>query len=191
MGRTAYSTRIEDLLDLDIRRVARDVGRFDEAGPFVWEWFRRGQRRAVVLIEPTRGGIQLTQGFGDLSSTYIRVLSTQCNYGGVRVWWSCPQCSSRVAVLYAGKRFACRQCHGLTYSSQLETEWDRAVRRSEKFRSRLGWEAGILKGEGEKPKGMHWTTFQKLKAQHRQQVTSTLASLAALRPFRSLARDGE
>lgn len=182
----SYTTRMEDLLDLDIRRLARNMGRLDKADPFVWEWFSRERSRGTVLIQPTRGGIQLTQGFGDMFSTYIRVVTTKCNYGGVRVWWSCPQCSSRVAILYAGKRFACRKCHGLTYTSQKETSENRAIRQAEKIRSRLGWGAGIINGDGEKPKGMHWATFNKYKLRHRQQVRYVFAALAALRPYRSM-----
>ena len=30
----------------------------------------------------------------------------------------------------------------------------------------MGWEAGILNGDGGKPKGMHWKTYQRLKSNH-------------------------
>jgi hypothetical protein len=30
----------------------------------------------------------------------------------------------------------------------------------------MGWEAGILNGDGGKPKGMHWKTYQRLKNHH-------------------------
>jgi hypothetical protein len=38
-----------------------------------------------------------------------------------------------------------------------------ASTRADKLRKRLGWEAGILNGDGGKPKGMHWKTYQRLK----------------------------
>ena len=30
----------------------------------------------------------------------------------------------------------------------------------------MGWEAGILNGDGSKPKGMHLKTYQRLKGHH-------------------------
>ena len=40
--------------------------------------------------------------------------------GGLRVWWKCPQCGTRVRNLYSPPGpfpFACRKCHNLTYKS--------------------------------------------------------------------------
>lgn len=184
MGRIAYSTRMEDLLDLDIRRVIRDVGSLDGVSPFVWQWFRREQLRAVVLIQPVRGGIQLTQAFGDQSSTYVRVLTSPCHFGGVRAWWSCPKCSSRVAILYAGKRFACRKCHELTYTSQKASQHDRTIAMAERIRTRLRWQPGIVNGTGPKPKGMHWSTYRALVKMHNDRVGQAMYALSTLRMFR-------
>lgn len=48
--------------------------------------------------------------------------------------------------------------------------------------SRLGWEPGILNGNGLKPKGMHWRTFERLQGQHDAHVNAALAGeLARLR----------
>jgi len=53
--------------------------------------------------------------------------------------------------------FACRHCHQLAYFSSREDAGDRAARRrAERLRARLGWEPGILNGEGGKPKWMRW-----------------------------------
>ena len=71
-----------------------------------------------------------------------------------------------MAVLYApGRYFACRQCGGLTYATQKVGAGDRASTKADKLRKRMDWEAGILNGDGGKPKGMHWTTYQRLKNQ--------------------------
>jgi hypothetical protein len=43
---------------------------------------------------------------------------------------------------------------------------DRAARRADKIRDRLGWHPGSLNSEGGKPKGMHWRTFERLCAEH-------------------------
>lgn len=47
--------------------------------------------------------------------------ATPCNYGGERLWLTCPRCHSRRRVLYSvGGRFRCRQCHDLAYTSTRE-----------------------------------------------------------------------
>ena len=78
-----------------------------------------------------------------------------------------PADPDSVAVLYTpGRYFACRQCGGLGYATQKEGAGDRASTKADKIRKRLGWEAGILNGNGGKPKGMHWTTYQRIKRHH-------------------------
>jgi hypothetical protein len=85
-----------------------------------------------------------------------------------------------VAKLYSGNIFACRHCYRLAYPSQREALYDRAARRADKIRDRLGWEPGILNGEGLKPKGMHWKTFGRLCVKHDYFVTLSLR-MAGLR----------
>ena len=48
----------------------------------------------------------------------ISLTYTSCTFGGKRVWFLCPGCRSRRAVLFClGGRFLCRVCHNLAYSS--------------------------------------------------------------------------
>ena len=106
---------------------------------------------------------------------------TSCNYGGKRPWFLCPAkgCGRRVAVLYGGSIFACRHCHQLAYPSQRETDYDRAARRANKIRERLGWEQGIFNPKGwKKPKGMHWRTFERLNTEHDAFVSESLSGIA-------------
>ena len=42
----------------------------------------------------------------------------------------------------------------------------------------VGWEAGILNGNGGKPKGMQWATFMRLQAGHDAHVNQSLAGMA-------------
>jgi len=106
---------------------------------------------------------------------------TTCNLGGQRPWFLCPArgCGRRVAILYGGSIFACRHCYQLAYPCQRKTDYDRMARRADRIRDKLGWEPDILNGPGEKPKGMHWNTFEHLTAQHDAFVQTSLARTAA------------
>ena len=104
---------------------------------------------------------------GEVVEQRVLTQTSPCHLGGQRHWFTCPRCSKRVAVLYApGSYFACRGCGGLGYVTQKEGAGDRASSRADKLRKRLGWEAGILNGDGGKPKGMHWKTYQRIKNHH-------------------------
>lgn len=111
----------------------------------------------------------------------VRLDWTNCTLGGRRAWLLCPArgCGRRVALLYIGGAgiFACRHCYKLAYASQRERPDDRAARRADRIRDRLGWGAGILNGEGDKTKGMHWRTFERLVAQHDAHVEAALAGM--------------
>jgi hypothetical protein len=90
---------------------------------------------------------------------------TACNFGGQRPWFICPGagCGRRVAVLYGpGRYFLCRHCYDLVYESQRENEMHRALRRAQSIRERLGGSPNMTKPFPEKPKGMHWQTYERL-----------------------------
>ncbi|MGQ3890715.1 hypothetical protein [Legionella sp. CNM-4043-24] len=107
---------------------------------------------------------------------YISLVWTDCHLGGQRPWFICPTrgCGCRVAILYKGNIFACRNCFSLAYPSQRETVCYRASRKADKIRSRLGWQEGFLNEDGRKPKGMHWMTFDHLCEQHDNLVLLSL-----------------
>lgn len=50
----------------------------------------------------------------------VPLITTSCNYGGVRYWFECLYCQRRVGTLYLRANvFACRHCQFLTYESKL------------------------------------------------------------------------
>lgn len=175
----------DDYRALDVRRWQRD-GFLNPDWAFGWQWTRNGETMASIQVRTESDRVVLSyrhRGGGKdwKSEEYpVRLDWTPCTYGGKRAWFLCPArgCGRRVAILYGGGIFACRHCYRLAYPSQRETADDRAARRADTIRRRLGWEPGILNGEGGKPKGMRWRTFQRLSAKHDAFVGISLAGMA-------------
>lgn len=188
--RWRFNTRgtTSDYLSLDVRRLQREqlllpgrsCGlRWKQGGEAIGHIGIRGETDRVVLDYRYR---QVGSDWKPMQYA-IRLDWTRCTFGGQRAWFRCPaqRCGRRVALLYLGGAgiFACRQCYAIVYASQRETYDDRAARRVERIRDRLGWEAGILNGDGGKPKGMHWRTFERLTTAHDALVEGSLAGCAA------------
>jgi len=97
----------------------------------------------------------------------IGVLSTECHFGGERSWWVCGNCQRRKLVLYlGGKYFYCRDCLGVTYSSQGYDMKNRLQAKAAKIKDRLGieesWNIERKVYHFDRPKGMHQKTFSQL-----------------------------
>lgn len=108
----------------------------------------------------------------------IRLAYTTCHLGGTRVWWRCPCCGRRVAILYVrGKTIACRRCWRLRYMVESSDDNRKAFRRADKLRARLGWVPGVAHGEGARPKGMHHRTFDKLVNKYRAAELQALGAM--------------
>src|ERR687884_920225 len=61
----------------------------------------------------------------------VPLVRTAQPFGGERVWFACPGCGRRCAVLYGGRRFRCRRCTGVPYASQGEAVHERQLRRAQ------------------------------------------------------------
>jgi len=147
------------------------------------DWANRAPGLELYYRLTRRGGLELGRvcivtGHDSLVLTFtppnsaawqqtIQIAHAPCTLGGSRPWFACPRCWLHCATLYRGRYgYACRTCNGLNYPSTRETRADRAIRRADKIRARLGWTPGILNGHEGKPKGMHWRTFMRLVAEH-------------------------
>jgi hypothetical protein len=93
----------------------------------------------------------------------IPIVHARCRFGGSRAYFICPgpkhgtDCGRRITKLHLSHRyFLCRHCNKLAYASQYEQPWQRALRRANKLKHRLGIDVGIAEPFPEKPKGM-WT----------------------------------
>ncbi|WP_135506345.1 hypothetical protein [Roseovarius aestuariivivens] len=159
---------VADYRSIDVRRWARE-GLLTPGRRFSWQWSIDDEKVASITVQAEHGQVRLiyrSRDHGDEWESHdypVRLLSQQCHYGGHREWFACPArgCGRRVAKLYGGRIFACRHCYLLAYPSQREAGFQRAQRRADKIRERLGWEPGC-DNWGEKPKGMHWRTYHKL-----------------------------
>lgn len=187
-GRRSGKRCIDDLFPLDIRTINR-AGLLTPGRSSSWQWSRRGEAVGAISLQAEADQVVLEYRFrsprrngGEWESMSYAVMLewTPCVLGGRRVWWRCPAigCGRRAAVLFGGPIFACRRCHGLAYRCQRESADERAARRADTVRRRLGWPAGILNDTGHKPRGMHWRTFERLLAKHNAYSGEALAALA-------------
>lgn len=199
-----------DMRPLDIRRLQRD-GLLIPGRAFGWHWTRNGEEVASIQMRTEVDRVILNYRSRSNGGEWqpmeypVTLEWTPCNLGGRRAWFLCPArgCGRRVAILFGGSIFACRHCHKLAYQCQRETDDDRAMRRADNIRRRLGWGAGIANPEGDKPKGMHWRTFERLKTEHDAFANASWAGMAerlglmnrrlaglGLDPLDDLGRDG-
>jgi hypothetical protein len=174
-----------DYRSIDVRHWQRD-GLLTPNQSFSLQWSHDGETVASIRVRTEDNRIILkyyhrSHG-GDRKNESLPVILdwTPCHYGGERPWFICParNCGRRVAILYGGGIFACRQCYQLAYSSQRESSIDRAIRRADKIRERLDWVPGVANSKGGKPAGMHWRTFDHLLAKHDASVNESFAGMA-------------
>jgi hypothetical protein len=176
-NRYRYGTKntVEVRTSLDINRWARD-GYLTAGRSFSWQWtWGDGSKSSINVRVDSAWSIRLiyrTRSGGEVNWTDvdygIQLTRTPCRFGGERTWFLCPGrgCGRRVAKLYcAGRYYVCRHCGDLAYSSQREDAGDRALRRAQAIRKQLGGSASMYDPFPHKPKGMHWRTYERLRAQ--------------------------
>jgi hypothetical protein len=121
----------------------------------------RAEGKRLHLSYPVRVG---DREWRDLTDT-IAIVHLPCRFGGCRAYFICPgprgtDCGRRITKLHLSNRyFVCRHCTKLAYASQFETSWQRAARRANKLKQRLGIDVGIAEPFPAKPKGMWGRTY--------------------------------
>jgi hypothetical protein len=84
----------------------------------------------------------------------------------------------RVAILYGpGRYFLCRHCYDLVYQSQWDNAMYRALHKAQAIRERLGGSANMMQPFPEKPKGMHWRTYERLWWEHHEAEMEQLVGM--------------
>lgn len=184
-GRKSGKNTTEDRRKVDVRHLAR--GGYLKAGmAYRWQWTRHGENVASINLTVEADRVWFTYRQRGHSGDWrdmryaVGLERTACHLGGARVWWRCPVagCGRRVAVMYDGGVFACRHCHDLAYRCQREADDYRAIRKADTLRKKLKWVPGIAHGEGPKPKGMHWRTFERLYAEYTEQVSRAFGGVS-------------
>jgi hypothetical protein len=181
MARPAYGGRptCEGCKSIDVRRWHRE-GRLHAGQSFSLSWTLAGESAGSIRVRSEIGAVVLTfqsrrRGESEWRSVEQRVpiVWTACHLGGRRAWFRCDvhssgrYCGRRVALLYgAGELFACRQCYGLGYATQLEATRDRGLGKAQKIRTKLGGNPSIFDDFPAKPKGMHRQTYDRLRRCH-------------------------
>lgn len=163
-GRPGYRAKAERLLRVDVRQWHRG-GYLREGRTFSWHW-SCGDEPAGSIGVRVHGSHSLAlqywignQGERRDASQTIHLAHTLCRYGNSRPWFVCPLCQERAGLLFLRwRRFACRKCQRVAYSSQSEDALDRLWRRQHRIEARLG--DGWLR-----PKGMRHRTYDRLFAE--------------------------
>lgn len=143
-------------------------------------WSRCGKRVASVRVMAESHCVRLYYRHGKYGEEWkdkdypVVIEWTPCNFGGQRAWFRCPgtKCGRRVAIIYGDGLFLCRRCHNLNYESQHEHAWERALRRFQEIREKLGAAPGLGPFPA-KPKGMHLRTYDRLRRQAGQAGAGT------------------
>ena len=156
----------ENSLPLDIRKLKRQdcliPGRW-----FSWQWSIGGNVHSSIGANVHEDYLLLQYTHKKTEGIKQRIYFdwTQCNYGGKRIWFCCPHCGRRCAVIYGcGKYFACRVCCNLTYDICNETHTDRRASKANKLRKLIGAKPGAFNHLPIfKPKGMHQKTWERIR----------------------------
>jgi len=136
-------------------------------------WSCRGEQTGAINYQVKENGIKLIYNHRAENSEewqaveqFVAFDYTPCNYGGKRTWLLCTECNKRVTCIYAaGKYFLCRHCYGLNHQSQHEGFYDHQLSKVQGIRIKLGGSGSLAESFPQKPKGMHWKTYQKLHMQ--------------------------
>ena len=173
-GRYSEHDICENFNAIDVRELQRTT-RLRPGLCVIKEWVRNGAPAGEVFIFTQPDAIILVHRARPPGATESRIVElrvpiiwTKCHLGGRRPWFKCLNiingvvCDRRVAKLY-GPSFACRQCMGLGYASQREIPLRRAGRRAQMIKMRLGGSNDPLEPFPQKPRGMHWRTYRRLR----------------------------
>lgn len=153
------------------READRGGRRRDDLGGYGSGRYERTGARATTQRVP-KIRVETVRRQGGPEAFGVRIVSTPCHFSGSRPWLLCP-CGRRAGVLYQIEcgsqkktpKYRCRTCADLAYPSQNADDLDRALFRVRALRTKLGACPSPLASHPERPKGMHFATFARRRAE--------------------------
>ena len=132
MGRYYYHKKatVEESCDLSISWLNKSgmlTGR--RSTVTTWTSSRSGKETSIFLTADVTGDPHVQLGYTVSDSTghtqqydyQVSLLTSPCNFGGIRYWFACPRCLAKVSTIYLAPgdvHFKCRHCNNLTYRSR-------------------------------------------------------------------------
>ncbi len=167
--------KVESCRAIDVNRLHRE-GCLRPGWWGGWQWNRDGEKVASINLCAEEDLLHLAYraciasgDWEDVEET-VRIVRVPCRFGGTRPYFICPgvvngiPCGRRVVKLHGPERcFLCRHCYRLAHASQSEGTWDRALRRANRIRMRLGGEPGMAAPFPPRPKGMWRRTYERFR----------------------------
>ena len=131
--------KCENALPLDIRKLHRE-GHLVPGSYLSWVWTRSGKKYSIIgiWVEEDHLTLEYMKGEDEVRQR-ISLSWTPCNYGGKRVWFTCPYCLGRCAILYImGRHYVCRKCAGVVHKSNIQDDIQRRLNKAGKLRVKIG-----------------------------------------------------
>ena len=191
---------VDEVRSIDVNQLAR-AGCLRAGWTGRWQWACDSEQAASIGLRAAHDRLHLSYavnvGNGQWEEVLagVRIVRATCRFGGTRAYFICPGlmaracCGRRAVKLYAaGRYFLCRHCYGLAYPSQSEGVLDRALRRANKIKVRLGGEAGMTAPFPAKPMRMWSRTYERLCDQALA-AEAIVDEIFLLRAERLLARE--
>ncbi len=150
---------------LTTERMALDIRDMRAAARAMWliNWRWNDGTTVSVLFSQGMATVETRVPDRTIDPTEVELDATPLHFGGHRIWWRCPCCHARVAVLYWQRwRWQCRKCADLVHKSTRQGGLSRAYVKLNKVRRALGWGGGMLSPMGARRKGMQWSTYARL-----------------------------
>jgi hypothetical protein len=182
--RWGTATTLEEVKRIDIRYLRRQ-GMLVAGCRSTMSWSRGDEPTGSIGLRAEDDRLVLNYRVREHDDDWTSVTQaiwlerTPCHFGGERAWLLCPRCGRRVAVLCGlSTYFWCRHCYQLPYGSQRESYSDRMMRKARKIRARLDADNNLMEPIYEKPKGMHWQTFERLCEEEDAANSASLMAMA-------------
>jgi hypothetical protein len=168
----SFPTTLDDLRAVDLRYLRRH-GMLEPGRCGTLRWSRAGRETGSIGLRCSGDAVLLSYRVASWRGTEaedveerVPLVRTAQPFGGERLWFACPDCGRRCAVLYGGRRFRCRLCVDAPYGSQREPAHERLLRRVQTLRARLGGDlyASLDMPFPPRPKRMRRATYRRLRA---------------------------